>query len=193
MKKSRVFRASALVVGLSFVGVACGGSDSSSDTTAASSSSAAYVSPACDAPVASIGWQGVETGDYANLGAPMIKGAQLAIDEYNTANPDACVTLKKFDTQGDPAKAPAAAQAAIDDAHQHHDADVVVEPGVDDHRARCAVGVAARRRHAGDDGLKDLIDAHASLGRAGDGVGRIDADHVLDLGLRRDLGIDANP
>jgi branched-chain amino acid transport system substrate-binding protein len=116
MKKSRVFRASALIVGLSFVGVACGGSDSSSDTTTASSSSEAYVSPACDSPVAAIGWQGVETGDYANLGAPMIKGAQLAIDEYNTANPEACVVLKKFDTQGDPAKAPAAAQAAIDDA-----------------------------------------------------------------------------
>jgi hypothetical protein len=39
------------------------------------------------------------------------------------------------------------------------------------------------RRHAGDHGLQDLVDAHAGLGRAGDGVGGVDADHVLDLGL----------
>ena len=111
MKKSQMFRASALVIGLSLVGVACGGSDSSSDTTAASSEAVT-----CDSPVASLGLQFPETGDAANLGAPMLKGAQLAVDEYNAANPDACVTIKKFDTQGDPAKAPAVAQAAIDDA-----------------------------------------------------------------------------
>lgn len=111
MKKSRVFRASALVIGLSLVGVACGGSDSSSDTTAP----AATEEVTCDAPVASIGLQFPETGDAANLGAPMLKGVELALAEYNAENPDECVTVKKFDTQGDPAKAPGVAQAAIDD------------------------------------------------------------------------------
>jgi hypothetical protein len=47
--------------------------------------------------------------------------------------------------------------AAVDHAHQHHHAHVVVEPAVDDHGARRAVGVAARRRHAGDHGFEDLV------------------------------------
>ncbi|MEI8286711.1 MAG: branched-chain amino acid ABC transporter substrate-binding protein [Actinomycetes bacterium] len=112
MKKSNLLRAGAVLAALSFVGAACGSSsDSASDTTAPASAAAT-----CDSPVAAIGWQGAETGDAGALGVPMIKGANLAIDEYNAANPDACVVLKKFDTQGDPAKAPAAAQAAIKDA-----------------------------------------------------------------------------
>jgi len=106
MKKTKMFRASALVIGLSLVGVACGGSDESADTTPAGGG---------ECKVA-LGLQFPETGDAANLGAPMLKGAQLAIDAYNAENADNCVTLKKFDTQGDPAKAPAVAQAAIDDA-----------------------------------------------------------------------------
>jgi len=105
MNKTKMFRASALVIGLSLVGVACGGSDESADTTPAASG---------DCKIA-LGLQFPETGDAANLGAPMLKGAQLAIDAYNAENKDNCVTLKKFDTQGDPAKAPAVAQAAIDD------------------------------------------------------------------------------
>ncbi len=111
MKKSNLFRASAALVALSFVGVACGSDDEgSSDTTAPAAEAT------CDNPVAAIGWQGAETGDAGALGVPMIKGAELAISEYNAENPDACVVLKKFDTQGDPAKAPAQAQAAIADA-----------------------------------------------------------------------------
>ena len=70
---------------------------------------------------------------------------------------------------------------AVDHAHQHHDADVVVEPAVDDHRARRRVRVALGRRHAGDHRLEDLVDAHAGLGRARDRVGGVDADDVLDL------------
>ena len=113
MKKSNLLRAGAVLVSLSFVAVACGGSDdAASDTTAAADTPAAT----CEAPVASIALQFPETGEAANLGAPMLKGSQLAVDEFNAANPDACVTLKTFDTQGDPAKAPAVAQSVIDDA-----------------------------------------------------------------------------
>lgn len=109
MKKVNVLRTAAVVAGLSLVGVACGGSSSSksSDTT---------VAAACDNPVAKLGLQFPQTGDAANLGAPMLKGAQLAIDEYNAANPSACVGLVTLDTQGDPSKAPAVAQSAISDA-----------------------------------------------------------------------------
>jgi branched-chain amino acid transport system substrate-binding protein len=112
MKKSNLLRASAVLVSLSFVGVACGGSDdAATDTTVATKTEVT-----CDAPVASIALQFPETGEAANLGAPMLKGAQLAVDEFNQDNPDACVTLKTFDSQGDPAKAPAVAQAVVSDA-----------------------------------------------------------------------------
>ena len=104
MKK--FWKLAATAAAASLVVAACGGSDSASDTTA----------PAAKDCAVSLALQFPQTGDAANLGAPMLKGAQLAVDEYNTANPDACVTLKTFDTQGDPAKAPAVAQAVIDDA-----------------------------------------------------------------------------
>ena len=112
MKKSNLLRASAVLVSLSFLGVACGGSgDAASDTTVAKP-----IKVTCAAPVASIALQFPETGDAASLGAPMLKGAQLAVDEFNSDNPDACVTLKIFDTQGDPAKAAAVARAVVGDA-----------------------------------------------------------------------------
>jgi len=107
MKKTKMFRASALVIGLSLVGVACGGSDSATEETAAATTGECAIS---------LGLQFPETGDAAGLGAPMLKGVELALEEYNAENADNCVSLKKFDTQGDPAKAPAVAQAAIDDA-----------------------------------------------------------------------------
>ena len=72
-------------------------------------------------------------------------------------------------------------EAAVDHAHQHHHAHVAVEPAVDDHGAQRRVGVAARRGHLGDDGLEDVVDAHAGLGGTGNRVGSVDADHVLDL------------
>ena len=103
MKKSNLLRTGAVLVGLSLLGVACGGSDDASTEVT------------CETPVASIALQFPETGDAANLGAPMLKGAQLAVDEFNAANPDACVTLKIFDTKGDPAKAAAVARTVVGD------------------------------------------------------------------------------
>jgi branched-chain amino acid transport system substrate-binding protein len=103
-------RAGAMLLGLSLVGVACGGDDSTEETT--------DTTPAAECtefPYA-LALQFPETGDAGGLGAPMLKGAQLAIDEFNAANPDMCVEIVKLDTQGDPAKAPAAAQSAIDNA-----------------------------------------------------------------------------
>jgi len=112
MKKSNLLRASAVFISLSFLGVACGGSgDAASDTTVAKP-----IVVTREAPVASTALQFPKTGDAANLGDPMFKGAQLAVDEFNSDNPNACVTLKIFDTQGDPAKAPAVARAVVGDA-----------------------------------------------------------------------------
>jgi len=70
---------------------------------------------------------------------------------------------------------------AVDHPHQHHHADVVVEPGVDHERLQRRLGAAPGRRHASDDALEDLVDAHAGLGAGQHGVVGVDADDVLDL------------
>jgi hypothetical protein len=73
------------------------------------------------------------------------------------------------------------AQATVHHAHQHHHTHIAVEPAVDDHRAQglgLPLGAAPR-----DDRFEDVVDAHAGLGRTGDRIVGIDADHVLDLGL----------
>ncbi len=75
----------------------------------------------------------------------------------------------------------AALQAPVHDPHQRDDADVIVEPGVDDQRLQRRRGVAARRRDARDDGLEQLIDVLAGLGRDQDCVRGRDADDFLDL------------
>ncbi|MGH3921586.1 MAG: branched-chain amino acid ABC transporter substrate-binding protein [Pseudonocardiaceae bacterium] len=49
------------------------------------------------------------------LGINIRNGATLAIDEYNAAAPACGVKLVEFDSQGDPAQAPALAQKAVGD------------------------------------------------------------------------------
>ncbi len=66
--------------------------------------------------------------------------------------------------------------------HQHHHADVVVEPGVDDQRLQGRVRIALRRRDPGNHGLEHVIDTLAGLGAHPDRVACVDADDVLDLG-----------
>ena len=73
---------------------------------------------------------------------------------------------------------------AVDDPDQHDDAAVGVEPGVEDQRLERRVMVALGRRHALDDRLEGVDDADARLGRRQDGVGRVEADDLLDLPLR---------
>jgi branched-chain amino acid transport system substrate-binding protein len=55
------------------------------------------------------------TGPDAALGANVNDGAQLAINEHNAANPACAVTLKPFDTEGDPQKAAGIALQVVDD------------------------------------------------------------------------------
>lgn len=68
---------------------------------------------ACDLK---IGFFGPLTGDAAGLGIHMRNGTKLAIDQYNKDNPDCKVNLEPYDSQGDPAKAPALAQQAVGDS-----------------------------------------------------------------------------
>lgn len=67
----------------------------------------------CDA--VSIAVAGAFTGANAALGLNIQYGAKLAIDEHNKANPDCQVTLKPFDTEGDPQKATQVAPSIVAD------------------------------------------------------------------------------
>lgn len=63
----------------------------------------------------SIAFFGALTGSAANLGVNIKNGAQLAVDQYNAKHADCKVTLKPFDSEGDPAKAPALARNLVSD------------------------------------------------------------------------------
>lgn len=52
-----------------------------------------------------IAMAGPLTGPNANLGLNIVRGVQLALDQHNKANPNCQVSVKKFDTEGDPQKA----------------------------------------------------------------------------------------
>jgi branched-chain amino acid transport system substrate-binding protein len=88
---------------------ACGGDDNSSNNAGGGGGSNA----ACGK---SIGFFGALTGSAANLGINIKDGAKLAVDQYNTANPNCKVTLKEFDSEGSEDKAPAIATQVISDA-----------------------------------------------------------------------------
>ncbi len=60
-----------------------------------------------------IGFFGALTGDAANLGKNIKNGVQLAVDQHNQDNADCKVTVKEYDSQGDPAQAPGLASKAI--------------------------------------------------------------------------------
>src|SRR5690606_24074093 len=71
------------------------------------------------------------------------------------------------------------AQRAIHDAHQRYDADVVVEPGVDDERLQRRIRVAPGRRHATDQLLEQLGHVLAGLGADAQRILRLDPDDLL--------------
>lgn len=62
-----------------------------------------------------IAFFGAQTGDAGNLGVNISQGAKLAVQQYNAKKPKMKVVFKAFDSQGDPAQAPALAQSVIKD------------------------------------------------------------------------------
>lgn len=58
---------------------------------------------------------GALTGDAGALGQNMVNGIELALKEYNAKNADCKISLKKFDSQGNPDKAPPLATQIIND------------------------------------------------------------------------------
>ncbi len=63
-----------------------------------------------------IAMAGALTGPNAALGINILNGAQLAVDQFNKANPDCQLAIKQFDTEGDPQKATQVAPQIISDA-----------------------------------------------------------------------------
>jgi branched-chain amino acid transport system substrate-binding protein len=92
-------------VALTLGASACGDSNDSGGGSGSSGSSKSVT----------IAFVGAQTGDNAQLGINISNGAKLAIDQYNATNPKTKVTLKIYDTKGDPAVAPGQAQKAIQD------------------------------------------------------------------------------
>jgi hypothetical protein len=72
-------------------------------------------------------------------------------------------------------------QHAVDDANQHHHAEIDVVPAVDQKRLQRGVAVAGRRRQPVHDGFEHLVDAKTGFCRDHNRFGSVDADHVLDL------------
>src|SRR4051812_38180883 len=58
---------------------------------------------------------GALTGDAGALGQNMVNGINLALKDYNAKNADCKISLKTFDSQGSPDKAPALATQIIND------------------------------------------------------------------------------
>jgi branched-chain amino acid transport system substrate-binding protein len=88
---------------------ACGGDNNSGGNNASGGGGGAGCGK-------SIAFFGALTGSAANLGLNIRDGAKLAVDQYNTKNPNCKVTLKNFDSEGSEDKAPAIATQVINDA-----------------------------------------------------------------------------
>jgi len=107
MRNRTFVQVAGLLVGVALLAAACGGDDSgSSDTTGGSGG---------DVKELSLAFVGPLTGDAANLGILIRDGAKVAVQQFNDDNPDFKITLKEFDTQGDPAQAPGQFDKYVDD------------------------------------------------------------------------------
>jgi branched-chain amino acid transport system substrate-binding protein len=82
-----------------------------------SSSSKTVASPAAGGPCKdlSIAFFGALTGSSANLGINENDGENLAVSQFNKANPTCQIKVTPFDSTGSPTDAPALAQKAVDD------------------------------------------------------------------------------
>jgi branched-chain amino acid transport system substrate-binding protein len=97
MKHSRFVKIAGVMCGLALLATACG--DDKKDSTTDSTTGK-------DVTELSLAYVGPLTGDAANLGIYIRDGAKVAVDEFNKEYPEYKITLKEFDTQGDPAQAP---------------------------------------------------------------------------------------
>lgn len=110
--RTYIGRTMAVLVAIGLLAAACG--DDGGDGGGSSDGGAPAKGVKCaTAPV--LGYFGPLTGDAANLGINIHRGVELALEQWNANNADCKVTLKDYDSQGDPQKAPALADQAIAD------------------------------------------------------------------------------
>lgn len=64
----------------------------------------------------SIAYAGTLSVNNAQLGVNILNGVKTAVNAHNAANPNCQVTLKQFDTEGDPAKAPGVVNSLVGQA-----------------------------------------------------------------------------
>ena len=107
IRTTRSWRVAAAAVAAGLTLAACGTTDDGGDDGGNASGE-----PACDLKIA---FMGALTGPAAGLGEAAVKGAELAIEEYNKENPDCPVEYVKQDSQSDPEQAPGIAKDIIDD------------------------------------------------------------------------------
>ena len=100
---SRAIRSSwrllAVVAAVALLLAACGSSGGNKTTSGGATVAIAYVGP--------------KTGDNANLGLNILGGVKLAVDQAQKAGVK--ITLKEFDTQGDPAQATTLKDSFVND------------------------------------------------------------------------------
>jgi branched-chain amino acid transport system substrate-binding protein len=93
------------VIGLIAGAAACNSSTGGSSSNKAGGSNCGY----------ELAFFGALTGPSANLGVNIEQGFELAVDQYNQKKGSTCITVKKFDSQGDPGVAPGVARNLVAD------------------------------------------------------------------------------
>ncbi len=107
---------------------------------------------------------GAEHGDLGHLGAEDADAIDLVM-RVGPHHADAHALL----------------EGAVEDAHQHDDAEIGVIPAIDQQRLQGRRLVALGRRQALDDRLQHEIDVEAGLGGDRHRLGCVEADDILDL------------
>ncbi|HNJ97184.1 MAG TPA: branched-chain amino acid ABC transporter substrate-binding protein [Ilumatobacteraceae bacterium] len=123
MQQSRLRRLGAVLAGAAILVAACSDDkkSDSTDTTAPGTTAASSTSAGGDTGVTCDGvklaFMGALSGDNGALGTNMINGAQIAIDEFNAANPNCQVEFDtSYDSQGSPDQATPLADQIVNDA-----------------------------------------------------------------------------
>ncbi|WP_306216222.1 branched-chain amino acid ABC transporter substrate-binding protein [Actinoplanes sp. RD1] len=96
------------ISGLAVIGLVAGAAacnSSSGDDDSASGGNCGY----------KLAYFGALTGSSANLGVNIEQGFELAINQYNEKKGSDCITVAKFDSQGEPAVAPGVARQLVAD------------------------------------------------------------------------------
>jgi branched-chain amino acid transport system substrate-binding protein len=124
MQKSTLRRAGALFAGLAIVLASCSSDETTKTTDAPATTEGSGETTPGTEPAggvtceggAKLAFIGALSGDNGALGTNMVNGAQIAIDEFNAANPGCQVTLdSSYDSQGDPAQATPLADKIVAD------------------------------------------------------------------------------